>query len=737
MSALAQVTLGEIRDLLKNVRRRGKQLSARCPAHDDQHNSLSVTEADNGRILVHCFAGCSAESIFASLGLDMTRALSPRKKIIAEYSYRDENGEELHQTVRYEPKDFRQRRRNEKGEYVWNLKGVRRVPFGLPELLAAKKGSTIVIVEGEKDVENLRARGLLATTCSGGVGKWRDEYNPSLSEQNVVILPDNDAAGRRHAEEVAASVYKVSASVKLVELPSLAPKGDVSDWLDAGHSVEELLSLIAASPEWNPPGVKDPPERQSKDVPATQVAFPELLPKALYGLAGLIVQTIAPHTEAHPAALLIQFLVAFGNCIGRTAYWTTGATRHYLVLFAVIVGESSRGRKGTSWDYILRLFQGVDEQWSKNSIQSGLSSGEGLIYAVRDPVIKSVPVKKNGLIIDYQNEIVDVGVADKRLLVIEEEFAKVLRVIARQGNTLSPQVRQAWDKGNLSVMTKNSPLRATDAHISIIGHITKDELRRNLDEVETANGFANRFLWTCSQRLRLLPDGGNLSDSQLNSLISLVHDRVSFARNVREMSRDEEAVELWHKVYGELSTEGRTGLFDAVTSRSEAQVRRMACLYALLDRSGIVRRVHLEAALALWRYCEDSARFIFGDSTGDRVADSVHAALREAGEQGFTKTEISNLLARNVSAARINDALATLESAGKARSAMEDAGNGRPAQRWFAASVNPFSYERNEIDEAIDRAIEENSELNSLISFNSSSGSSSEAGEKELDELPF
>lgn len=427
--------------------------------------------------------------------------------------------------------------------------------------------------------------------------------------------------------------------------------------------------------------------------------FPELDRKALHGLAGEIVHTISPHTEAHPAALLVQILVAFGNAIGRTAYFTVESTKHYLTLFAVLVGLSSKGRKGTSWDHVLRLFQAVDETWARDCVQSGLSSGEGLIWAVRDPVEKQEPIREKGRIVDYQMAVVDPGVEDKRLLTMEPEFAIVLRVIVREGNTLSSIIRRAWDNGNLRSMTKNSPARATGAHISIVGHITKDELRRNLDEVEIANGFANRFLWVSVKRMRLLPEGGNLPANSLISLISSVRAAVEHAISVGEMRRDSEASTLWAKMYEELSAEDRTGLFDAVTSRAEAQVMRLACVYALLDQSSDIRRVHLEAAYALWRYCEDSARFIFGDATGDRVADMILSVLREAGESGLTRTDISNLLGRNASAGRIGQALASLSSTGLARSEKQNSDGGRPAERWFAVCKAEPSYEVDEINE--------------------------------------
>jgi hypothetical protein len=436
------------------------------------------------------------------------------------------------------------------------------------------------------------------------------------------------------------------------------------------------------------------------------IPSPELDAKALYGLAGIIVRTISPHTEAHPAALLIQLLVAFGNCIGRKAYFTVEATRHYLVMFAVLVGLSSKGRKGTSWDHISNLFQSVEEQWSRDCVQNGLSSGEGLIWAVRDPIEKQEPIKEKGRVTGYQMVIVDMGVTDKRLLVMESEFALVLRVVSREGNILSPLIRQAWDKGDLRSMTKNSPARATGAHISIIGHITKDELRNNLDEVEIANGFANRFLWVSVERTQLLPEGSNISSSLLNPLISSLYAALIHARDTSEMRRDDDARELWHRIYRELSIEHPTRLLNAVTSRAEAQVMRIACLYALLDSSNVVRRVHLEAANALWRYCENSVRVIFGDATGSKIGDTILVALREAAEDGLTKTELSGLLGRNASARRLNDALAALSATGLARSVREPSEGGRPTERWFAEAmqaqpINEIN-ERNEIREILE-----------------------------------
>jgi hypothetical protein len=423
----------------------------------------------------------------------------------------------------------------------------------------------------------------------------------------------------------------------------------------------------------------DPLHEEAESSPPA--AWPELSENALYGLTGEIVRVIDPHTEADRAAVLVQTLAAFGNCIGRNAYFTAEADRHYLNLFAVLVGATSKGRKGTSWGQVRRLFERIDETWTANCVGAGLSSGEGLIWSVRDATEKKEPVREKGRVVEYQTVIADEGVEDKRAFILEAEFSSVLRVMAREGNTLSAIIRQAWDTGTLQVKTRNNPNRATGAHVTIIGHITRDELKRNLDETETANGFANRFLWACVRRNRLLPEGGALPDTELNPLITRLHEAFIFARGVGEMQRDAEARTLWHQVYADLSA-GQPGLFGAVTSRAEAQTMRLACLYALLDCKAVVGRVHLEAALALWHYCEASARYIFGSATGDRIADELLLALQESGIGGLTRTQIRDLFNRRRGGA-IDAALAVLSETGRARFETEQTG-GRPVTRWFA-----------------------------------------------------
>lgn len=415
-----------------------------------------------------------------------------------------------------------------------------------------------------------------------------------------------------------------------------------------------------------------------ESIPQTAPSRLTLNASALYGLAGDAVKTIEPYTEADPVAVLITFLISFGSVVGRTAYFLVEYTHHYLNLFASLVGESSKGRKGVSKSTVKYMFRQIDDEWTKDRNTSGLSSGEGLIYAVRDPITKSEPIKEHGRVIEYQDVITDQGVTDKRLFIVEEELSQALKVMAREGNILSATIRQAWDSGDLHPLTKHNPIRATGAHISILGHITKDELLRHLDETEKANGFANRFIWFLVQRSKIIPNPTGTPQEKLNPIVRRLSEAVAFARNQGEMKRNAEAEAVWAEVYPKLS-EGKPGMVGAVIARAEAQVMRLACIYALLHLSPVVKTCHLEAALAVWDYAEASALSIFGDNMGDPIADRIITALKQRGR--LSETEVHDLFDRHNSKA-VSRALDLLFQAGRIESETLGDTGGRPKVIW-------------------------------------------------------
>jgi Protein of unknown function (DUF3987) len=265
-------------------------------------------------------------------------------------------------------------------------------------------------------------------------------------------------------------------------------------------------------------------------------------------------------------------LTFFGNAIGRNAYYRVEDSKHCGNLFVVLVGDSSKARKATSLSRVRAITQIADQEWSDFRLKGGLSSGEGLINEVRDE--RREWNKKDGC-----DEIADPGVADKRLTVVEAEFAAALAVMERAGNTVSEQIRRAWDGDRLSTMTKHSPLCATGPHISIVGHITIEELRACLTRTSAANGFANRFLFPLVRRSKELPDGGSLEDSVTIELGDRLREKIVGAQSIGRVRMTEEATKIWHDVYSKLSAP-QHGLLGSVVARGEAQVIRLALLYS-------------------------------------------------------------------------------------------------------------------------------------------------------------
>lgn len=393
--------------------------------------------------------------------------------------------------------------------------------------------------------------------------------------------------------------------------------------------------------------------------PGERDDWPQLGASALHGLAGDLVKMIGPTTEADPAALLFDFLAAFGCAVGPGPYFVADGAAHGARIFPVLVGDTAKARKGTARANIARVFEFADPVWASDCVMGGLASGEGLISAVADAD-------------DDEGRS-----RDRRLLVVEPEFARVLAAAGRDGSTLSPIIRQAWDDGNLRVMTRRQPLVARAAHISLIGHITDEELVRRLNETEAANGFANRMLFALVRRSKLLPSGGTLKEEETERLAHEVRVRLTQARAAGRMHRTPKGEEIWASVYCFLASDDAPGLVGAITARSEAQVLRLSMLYALLDGQANIDEQHIYAAHDAWQYCAESARRIFGRRIGDPVADRLLEALVAAGADGLDATQQHAVFSRHVARDKIEGARDILERRGLVRTKSIETG-GRP-----------------------------------------------------------
>ncbi len=392
---------------------------------------------------------------------------------------------------------------------------------------------------------------------------------------------------------------------------------------------------------------------------------------AFHGLAGTIIQKIEPHTEADPAAMLVQLLIAFGNCVGRGPFFRVEETPHFANEFAAIVGRSAKARKGTGFNRIASLLERADPDWHRDCHAHGLVSGEGIIHAVRD----EMPGKKEGELLS--------GVSDKRLLIVEEELGGTLSAAARMENTLTATLRSAWDGKDLRTLAKNCPTRATAPHISLIGHITLDELKKKLRGDALSNGFANRFLWIFAARTRMLPNGGTLRIEQLSAEAEKLQQAVERARGLAELTRDAEASEAWATAYTLWLSVERPGIVGEVTSRMEAHAVRLSLIYALLDASPVIRLVHLKAAFAICNYAIRSAEICFGGFSAAAIA--IRAALEAIKPGELPRSTITKEVFKgHLLAERLDAALTELELAGLATRRNEQT-PGAPRELWRSA----------------------------------------------------
>ncbi|MBA3779739.1 MAG: hypothetical protein H0X16_10670 [Chloroflexi bacterium] len=585
--------------------------------------------------------------------------------------------------------------RRPSGELGLNGTRLESLPLYGAHRLAAEwpEPQPLVLTEGEKACDALVAAGVPAVASVTGASSTPSaESLGDLAGRFVILWPDNDEAGRAHMLRIAERLSG-SAVVGWLDWSDAPEKGDAADFL-AHHEAADVRELLKSA--------TDVPDDISGTTPSAESAvsavstlsahtahhlsahtalsaqrqWPEPPGRqAFLGLAGRVVEAVDGYTEADPVAVLATFLAAFGSLVGSGPHALVGADRHGANLFLALVGKSAKARKGASWTPVRELFRQVDLDWTAQRVIGGLGSGEGVVHCVRDRV-ERLEGKKDG---DFEVVVVDPGEDDKRALVLAPELAAVLRVMARQGSTLSAVLRDAWDRGDLRITTRNAPIRATGAHVSVIAHVTEEELRRELTDTETVNGFGNRFLWLAVRRSKELPEPEPFRGAELDRLAAEVLEAALATANLRaELTRTDAARELWRAEYPQLSAE-RSGLAGALTDRGEPQVLRLSLVYALADRSPAIDVPHLEAALELWRYAERSTTYLFGDSLGDPVADRILGFLRVQGPQA--REALRELFGRHVASGRLDHALLALAERGLVEVRREATG-GRPRELW-------------------------------------------------------
>jgi len=373
-----------------------------------------------------------------------------------------------------------------------------------------------------------------------------------------------------------------------------------------------------------------------------------------YGLAGEIVNSVDPFTEASRPAVLVHLLAGCGAMMGRGPHMMAGFAKHPPSVWGLIVGGTSLGAKGTAEATASAFLRAAWPEFMDSRVLPGLSSGEGLVHQVRDPV-----------------EDTDEGEKDKRLYVVLSEFRTVMAQARRETNTLAATLRLAWDSpAVLHIPNRgNNALKATGAHIVMVAHVTPGEFRARIDPGEIAGGSLNRFLIIASRTSKNLPDEPLYPVHQLDAYGTRVRNAVETAYMLgnRRIGRTENAQKLWKENYPSLKnpvgaqSEDDEGILAAVVVRARPHVLRTALTYALLDERQIVGEEHLAAALALWRYSLDSARWLFRTASPDLV--KLRAFIDEAGPAGRSKEEIrSDLFGRHLKADEIDRLLSQLGS---------------------------------------------------------------------------
>lgn len=532
---------------------------------------------------------------------------------------------------------------------------------------------SLILTEGELDALAVISSGFTAITVTGGADSWQDDFSQIIAEsgcRKIIICMDNDSAGQNGAIKRAQSLSDYGLKVSVISWPkAFKVRGDVTDLLLEYNGKQNLKKLIdKAKPFKAQISLSDRIDQQELDTPE----WPKLDVRALHGLAGEFVQLATENSEADPVAVLATFLVRFGVEVDRGPVLMVGDTPHRTRLASVIVGASSKARKGTSVKPVLKLFKNKDDGLMLHPARVSpgpFSSGEGIIYAVRDQMTRWNDKKQIHVVIDP-------GVEDKRLFILDEEFAGALANTRREGNTLSMVLRAAWDSGNLDPLTKTVKTCATNAHIGWVSHITLHELGAKLSESEGFNGFANRILWVCARRSKRVPFPEPMDEERL----SVLRNRV--AKILLKQNRDiiitlnDPAKQAWSNLYYDQLSEDRPGLIGCITNRAEAQVLRLAMVYCLLDGKNVIDLACLEAALSFWEYCRQSAQYIFHGQAADRVGQKILEIL-DTGKK--TGRELFSAFSNNISKKRLEGSLKELIGSGRVTTTKLKTGRrGRP-----------------------------------------------------------
>ncbi|HSV98706.1 MAG TPA: DUF3987 domain-containing protein [Sedimentisphaerales bacterium] len=478
---------------------------AQCPAHDDQKPSLSIKEVP-GKVLLRCFAQCSVQAVVRALDIQMSD-LFEEPGIAALYDYQDENGNLLFQIVRRDPKDFRPRHLGADGKWENGVKGVRRVLYNLPRLRRVPPHGMVFVCEGEKDADRLTALGLTATTCPFGAGKWLPEYSQSLRNRSMAILPDNDEPGEKHATQVAGALKGIAWEVKVVRLPGLPEKGDVSDWLDNGGSKDELLRLVKEAELWQEAVVaphEPPPILLYKDFPL------EVIPAPVQKYIRMVAKII----DCDPSYVAVPLLTALASAIGNTRkirlndLWSEPP-----ILWTVIIGQSGTAKSPAlelalrplmeMENEILRQFKEDLKEYEAAKREFERECKQKKPKDSKPPTEPVRPVANRLAASDTTVEALArlLSESPKGIIVVRDELAGWLESFnaykgGKGGDAATwLQLHRAGTIIKDRVGDDGVPIHVHPASVCITGSIQPDVLQRVLPSEYISNGLAGRILF--------------------------------------------------------------------------------------------------------------------------------------------------------------------------------------------------------------------------------------------------
>jgi 5S rRNA maturation endonuclease (ribonuclease M5) len=541
--------------------------------------------------------------------------------------------------------------------------GVDLLPFGLNNpLVRYSKNEDLFIAEGETDCFTLSQFGYPTIAISGAKG-WKPEFAELAAVEKarrVIIAEQQDDDGRRLTEKILSDIPDA-----FVLRPLHGAKDFNEMWLKCWSESEPIAEALfngdiraAMLTAKHERAIRKPKPEVGKP--------PGIRDEAFYGLAGRLVRLLEPYLEANREAILANVLAAIGVLFERRGYAKVSADPHYPIDYFLIVGDTAKGRKGTTTNAVLEMAERVRPGYKSRGLYS-MSTGEGLINALMKPQTEEEKDQNLPSQAEYPATFVNLG-----------ELAGLLSVMTRDSNTLPTVLRDAWDGKPLQVNTRNQRLCLPNVSLGIIANTTRSDLTK-VNPVDIGNGFINQFIFIWSQRSKLLEEGANLDTLFKSEAWALtlkeLHAAILAADKIGEVKRDSETVQLWKEMYYDFNVSGDS-VVDKLLARNDAHTLRLSVEYALLDRSPVIRPCHLKAARAVWDFSEQTIRFLFGgpDAESQRLMD----ALAENGP--MTTGEIRRqLFGANKSTEYINAKMEAMEKDRRVRRVVKEVKTGKKA----------------------------------------------------------